>query len=103
MKMKSFSILSKLRHIEEELDTEYVSGILPTLALFMATLPNQHDTLNFADMDEEEIVQTKEYNLVQKYFSNLETSEKNLCNSSSFRFSITDDSGERFQRTRRNL
>ena len=70
------SILSKLRHIEEELDTEYVSGILPTLALFMATLPNQHDTLNFADMDEEEIVQTKEYNLVQKYFSNLETSEK---------------------------
>lgn len=70
------STLSKLRHIEEELDTEYVSGILPTLALFMATLPNQHDTLNFADMDEEEIVQTKEYNLVQKYFSNLETSEK---------------------------
>ena len=50
------SILSKLRHIEEELYTEYVSGILPTLALFMATLPNQHDTLNFADMDEEEIV-----------------------------------------------
>ena len=69
-------VLSKLRRIEEELDTEYVSGILPTLALFMATLPNQHDTLNFADMDEEEIVQTKEYNLVQKYFSTLDTNEK---------------------------
>lgn len=68
--------LTKLSLIEEELNTEYVSGVLPTLAMFMATLPNQHDSLNFADMDEEEILQTKEYSLVQKYFPDLVLSEK---------------------------
>lgn len=69
-------ILDILTQIEHELDAEYVSGILPTLAMFMATLPHQHDTLNFSDMDEEEILQTKEFSLVKKYFPQLVHSEQ---------------------------
>ena len=65
-----------LKKIEEELEAEYVSGTLPTLAVFITFLEKQDDDLNFSDMDEEEIVQTKEFALVQKHFEGIDHNEK---------------------------
>ncbi len=69
-------ILEKLKNIERELEAEYVSGILPTLAVFMASIHNRSDELSFSDMDEEEIVETKEYQLVSEYFPDLAGGER---------------------------
>lgn len=68
--------LEKLKLIEKELHAEYVSGTLPTLAAFMSTIDKRNDCLNFSDMDEEEIIETKEYRLVVKQFPDLKDSEK---------------------------
>lgn len=70
------NILDKLKKIEAELNAEYVSGTLPTLATFITSLKNRNDKIDFEDMDEEEIQSTKEYALVQTYFPNLIESEK---------------------------
>ena len=69
-------ILVKLKKIESELHAEYVSGVLPTLAVFMSTIDKRSDQLTFSDMDEEEIVETREYHLVSQYFPDLENGEK---------------------------
>lgn len=69
-------ILVKLKKIESELHAEYVSGVLPTLAVFMSAIDKRSDQLTFSDMDEEEIVETKEYQLVSQYFPDLENGEK---------------------------
>lgn len=69
-------ILEKLKQIEGELRAEYVSGILPTLAVFMSSIDKRSDDLNFSDMDVEEIVETKEYYLVSSYFPDLADGEK---------------------------
>ena len=49
-----YDILNCLKHIESELHTEYVSGILPALAMFISTIQNRNDIITFSDMDEEE-------------------------------------------------
>lgn len=69
-------ILVKLKKIESELHAEYVSGVLPTLAVFMSAIDKRSDELTFSDMDEEEIVETREYQLVSQYFPDLENGEK---------------------------
>lgn len=69
-------ILEKLKLIESELHAEYVSGVLPTLAVFMSSIDKRSDELSFSDMDEEEIVETKEYHLVSEYFPDLASGEK---------------------------
>lgn len=71
-----YDILNCLKHIESELHAEYVSGILPALAMFISTIQNRNDIITFSDMDEEEIIETNEYNLVHKYFNNLKDYEQ---------------------------
>ena len=73
---KVYDILNFLKKIESELNAEYVSGILPALAVFLSTIQNRNDDISFSDMDEEEIVETNEYHLVNKYFSSLKDYEK---------------------------
>lgn len=68
--------LHLLKQIEQELQAEYVSGILPSLALFLSSVDKRNDRLTFNDMDEEEIVETKEYHLVSQKFVRLAPEEK---------------------------
>ena len=68
-------IFAKLRQIEFELHAEYVSGTLSTLAAFIYSIHNQKDQIDFTDMDQEEIESTKEYQLVQKTFQDLDHKE----------------------------
>ena len=42
----------------------------------MSAIDKRSDQLTFSDMDEEEIVETKEYQLVSQYFPDLENGEK---------------------------
>lgn len=69
-------LLNRLKQVEKELSAEYVSGTLPALAVFLSTIENRNDTLSFSGMDEEEIVETREYHLVQQYFPELKASEQ---------------------------
>lgn len=68
--------LCLLKSIEAKLETEYVTGILPALAVFISSIENRNDEITFSDMDEEEILETKEYQLVHTYFSQLKESEQ---------------------------
>lgn len=68
--------LEKLRSIEAELNVEYASGVLPSLALFLTTIEKRTDQLTFDDMDKEEIRSTKEYMLGERYFPDLSEEEK---------------------------
>lgn len=67
--------LSNFKKIEEELDCEYVSGVLPGLATFLSTIEYRSDVIDFSDMDRKEIISTKEYQLVRKYFPSLSDQE----------------------------
>lgn len=58
---KVYDILNTLKKIESELHAEYVSGILPALAVFLSTIQNRNDEISFSDMDEEEIIETNEF------------------------------------------
>lgn len=69
-------LLTKLKKIEKELNAEYVSGILPSLAIFMHSLRNRKDTIDFSDLDQEEIRSTKEYQLVHEAFGDIKESEQ---------------------------
>lgn len=75
-KEKLKDILTRLKKIEVELHTEYVSGTLSSLATFLNSLEHQKDTIDFNDMDQEEIISTKEYHLVSFYFPDFEEKEK---------------------------
>ncbi|MDD7281981.1 BglG family transcription antiterminator [Floccifex sp.] len=68
--------LCLLKEIEAKLEAEYVTGILPSLAIFISSIENRNDEINFSDMDVEEIVETKEYQYVHQYFPNLKNSEQ---------------------------
>lgn len=68
--------LTKLKYIEKALDAEYVSGTLETLAAFISTIDKRNDHLSFSDMDEEEIMDTREYRLVETYFHAVNHYEK---------------------------
>ncbi len=67
--------LNKLHEIEKQLHAEYVSGVLEALAVFLSSIENRHDHVNFSDMDEEEIIATREYELVSEYFVELRKDE----------------------------
>ncbi len=68
--------LASLKQIEHELHAEYVSGVLPSLAVFLSTIEMHSDKIEFNDMDEEEIQGTKEYTLVSEFFEELSDKEK---------------------------
>ena len=69
-----------LKEIEHELHCEYVSGMLPTLAVFLASIriegPCSEDQISFSDIDMREIMETQEYMLVCRYFYWLRESER---------------------------
>lgn len=73
---KIAGILDTLHTIEAELETEYVKGILPTLATFIMIIKTHVDSIDFNDMDTEEILDTSEYALVAKYFPYIRSDEK---------------------------
>lgn len=61
--------LSKLKLIEEELNTEYIDDVLDNLAILMSVetlqIVKENDELELMD----EVIDSKEYHLVCKYFS----------------------------------
>lgn len=69
-----------LKEIEHELHCEYVSGMLPTLAVFLASIrtegPCSEDEISFSDIDMRDITETQEYMLVCRYFDWLSKPEK---------------------------
>lgn len=69
-----------LKEIEHELHCEYVSGMLPTLAVFLASIrmggPCSEDEISFSDIDMRDITQTQEYMLVCRYFGWLSKPER---------------------------
>lgn len=68
--------LEKLCELQEELAVDYVAGNLLSLAALLPIMHNNQDKLYFPGLKYEEIDDSKEYKLVQKYFPELEESEK---------------------------
>lgn len=61
-------IENRLKMIEKELHTNYVSGILFSLAAFFSNISYRKEELVFSIKDRMEIAQTQEYKLVSKMF-----------------------------------
>ena len=70
------STIAGLKQIEKELNTQYVSGILPTLAMYIVCIASKNEDIIFKNMNLQEIISTAEYALVDKYFPYLIISEK---------------------------
>lgn len=70
------SYLEILRGIERDLDTEYVSGTLPTLAAFLMSLTPDSVPVSFDGMDVQEIKDTREFGLVSQRLDDLSEPEQ---------------------------
>lgn len=68
--------LEKLKAIERELNTEYVDGILLSLAALLPLMYKQEEKPYFANMKHEEATRTWEYRLVESYFPDLHEREQ---------------------------
>ena len=68
--------LQKLQVIEKELNTKYVEGVLISLAALLPLMYKNESALYFPELRKEEILQTREFGLVEKYFSDLNETEK---------------------------
>lgn len=68
--------LQKLQIIEKELNTKYVEGILTSLAALLPLMYKNEGVLYFPGLRKEEIFRTKEFGLVEEYFSDLNEMEK---------------------------
>lgn len=68
--------LGKLKTIEQELNTEYVDGILLSLAALLPLMYKQEEKPYFANMKHNEVAKTQEYQLVETYFPDLHDREK---------------------------
>ena len=66
----------QLTLLKEELRIEYVEGDLLAIAALMPVLQNNREKLSFQGLKKNEILMSKEYQLVRKYFPELEESEK---------------------------
>ena len=70
----------RLKEIEHELHTEYVIGILPTLACFIASILSggsfTQDRISFSDIDVREIRDSREYDLTCRHFEELKDDEQ---------------------------
>lgn len=62
--------------LKDELKIEYIEGDLLAIAALMPVMHNSRGKLCFQGLRKHEILETKEFLLVQKYFSELEESEK---------------------------
>lgn len=70
------SYLKRLDYIEKTLDTKYIEDTLYTLATFIPTLKDSKDVLVFDDIDKHKIMDTYEYILVHKQFSDMSQNEQ---------------------------
>lgn len=68
--------LQKLQIIEKELNTKYVEGVLTSLAALLPLMCKNDGVLYFPGLRKEEILRTKEFGLVERYFSDLNEMEK---------------------------
>lgn len=68
--------LDTLKQIEKELKVDYVDGCLLSLAALLPIMFLDKDELYFVDLKEEEVYDSKEYLLIQRYFSGLAQKEK---------------------------
>ncbi len=73
---KTEEILEKLKDIEDALDAQYVTGILYSIAVFFSTIESRTDTVEFSEKEEQEIMNTKEYQLVRERFEDLKKGEQ---------------------------
>lgn len=75
-KEKVKDIYRRLCHIEKELEANYVSGVLFSIAVFFSSIDSRREELFFSIRDKMEISHTKEYKLVCKYFEEFNESEQ---------------------------
>lgn len=68
--------LTILQQIEKELHTHFVEGTLPSLATLLPVMEKNKNPIDLALVNKNEIMSTKEFILVDKYFSNLAIDEK---------------------------
>lgn len=73
---KVMQIRKKLSEIEKTLQADYVSGVLFSIAVFFASIEYRTDLMEFSESDSEEIIDTKEFKLVQEHFPDLRENEK---------------------------
>lgn len=62
--------------LKDELNIEYIEGDLLSIAALLPVMHNSTETLHFQGLKRSEILDSKEFRLVRKYFSKLEESEK---------------------------
>ena len=68
--------MDRLKDIENALDVQYVQGTLYTIAVFFSTIDNRTDVVEFSKKEKMEIMDTKEYEMVSRRFSDLKESEQ---------------------------
>lgn len=68
--------LDRLKDIENALDVQYVQGTLYTIAVFFSTIDNRTDVVEFSEKEKNEIIDTKEYEMVSMRFPELNESEQ---------------------------
>lgn len=75
-KNETYEYLKRLEAIEKGLHTDYVDGILLSLAALMPIMHRDDQKLYFPGLRQEELESTKEYQLIETYFSELCEKEK---------------------------
>lgn len=65
-----------MRSFQSELNVKYVDGILLSLAALLPLMYQDGEKPVFPDLREEEIVRTKEFSLIRKYFPDLDRQEQ---------------------------
>lgn len=65
-----------LQEIEKELNTRYVDGILESLAMLLPLMEGEGSNVYFPNLKKPELEKTKEFELIRKYFPNLEEKEQ---------------------------
>lgn len=68
--------LDTLAKLQSELNVKYVDGILLSLAALLPLMYQDGEKPVFPDLREEEIVRTKEFSLIRKYFPDLDRQEQ---------------------------
>lgn len=68
--------LKLLENIERELGVNYVRGDMVALAAMLPVMKRGDEKLYFSDVSVEKIKDSKEYNVVRRYFSELEDTEQ---------------------------
>jgi transcriptional antiterminator/mannitol/fructose-specific phosphotransferase system IIA component (Ntr-type) len=74
--LEVMSYYDKLKKIERELNTEYVDGILKSLAALLPLMYKSLEKPYFPNLRINEIKRTQEFHLVKEYFSDLEEQEQ---------------------------